>query len=832
MGRRRHAKAGAHVGVERDGDRPVSRETFSPAVALGIAIVTVAILVFAAHRPALSANALSFDDGEYLTDNLLVQNPSWASARRFLTEVSRPSTVAGYYQPLAMISLMLDCAMGGRPDYLRPFHRTSLGLHIANTSLIVVLLYVLLGSEPRGSSPWSSSRREASEDHGDKPRGSPQRPRPVAPDAAMTADGYAPGTTRDQRTRIARVFIAAMVGLLFGLHPLTVEPIPWVGERKTLLAAFFSLWCLIFYVRYAGSRGRLAYAACLLTYVLALMSKPTSTALPAVMLLLDFWPLGRLGSRAFWEKIPFFAVGGVSAVITVVSQSGTAAVLMPGMHSPWRIPLILCHNTVFYLRKIVWPANLSSHYPFPVPFTLANYAVLAGVVGTCILIPALALSLRWTRAPLTGWLIFFVTILPTMQIIGFTNVIASDKFAYLPSVGLLLVVAWALSRLWNVLYRNAWPRGACAGAIGVFVVLAASEAMATQRALVPWQNTEALFDHMIRLAPNAPSTYFGLGAYLAAQGRFTEARDAFTESLRLDGNQQGVLADLGVVFLSLGQAEKAVECLNQAMAMSPSSSKVPTIRTYLAMAASAQGNDDEAIRQLNQALKLNPDAANTHYNLGDILAKRRRYAEAVAQFEEVLRLKPGFAKAHCHMADALGEQGKGEEAVRHYRSALSIDPSYADAHCNLAAELVAQGKFDEAVPHATAALRLRPEFPKAQYNLAVALAKQNRTDEAVEHLREALRLRPEFPEAHNNLGALLQGQGKTDEAIKHFRDAVRLKPDYLDAHFNLGLVLEVRGSIEEAIDQYHQALRLDPKNAAIRERLDAALDKQANATQP
>ena len=164
----------------------------SKTVLLAVLITCVCAAVIAVHWPALSAQALSFDDNQYLVNNTLVKSPSWFSAWKFLSQVLEPSTVGGYYQPLSMISLMLDYSLGGRVENLLPFHRTSLALHAANTALIIVLLYLLFGE----------------------------------------------------------VWIAAAVGLLFGLHPMTVEPIPWVGERKTLLAAFFALWSLFFYLRY------------------------------------------------------------------------------------------------------------------------------------------------------------------------------------------------------------------------------------------------------------------------------------------------------------------------------------------------------------------------------------------------------------------------------------------------------------------------------------------------------------------------------------------------------------------------------------------------------
>jgi len=352
-GKHRSRQPEVHSHGQADRQRP--EVAGWPVLLLMIAVV--AGIVSAAHWPALSARALCFDDNEYMVENRLVRNPGWASAGRFLSEVSEPSTVQGYYQPLNMISLMLDYAMGGRPDNLRPFHRTSLILHVANTATIILLLYLIFGK------PWP----------------------------------------------------AALAGLLFGVHPLTIEPLPWIGERKTLLAAFFALWSLIFYVRFAKSKGKINYAACLLAYVLALMSKPTSTPLPLAMLLLDHWPLGRLNKRAIVEKIPLFIISFLSAGITYYSQRWTAGAQMPHEFPLWRVPLVLCHNIIFYLYKIIWPTNLTPHYPFPDPVSLSNGMVAAGVVGTVVLIAVLLISWRRTRVFVTGWLIFFMMIFPTMQ---------------------------------------------------------------------------------------------------------------------------------------------------------------------------------------------------------------------------------------------------------------------------------------------------------------------------------------------------------------------------------------------------------------------------------
>ncbi|HEY3242247.1 MAG TPA: tetratricopeptide repeat protein, partial [Phycisphaerae bacterium] len=542
-------------------------------------LAVVCVLVALVHWPVLTKQALSVDDGEYLTNNPLVQHPSWESARRFLSEVLEPSTVHGYYQPLTMISLMLDHALGGRPNDLRVFHRTSLALHVVNTALVIVLLYQLFGNA------WA----------------------------------------------------AALAGLLFGAHPLTVEPIAWVADRKTLLAGFFALSCLSLYTRYAhaetrqqdagataGAAGRRRYSgycAALLLFILALLSKPTSTPLPLLLLILDWWPLRRLNLRALIEKIPFLVVASVSAVITVISQARTGVVSVPTAHSWMRVPLLLAHNIVFYLYKLLWPAKLSSHYPFPEPVSLAQPMVLAGVIGTLVIVAALVISLRWTRSVLAGFLFFFIAILPSMGVLGFTNVVAADKHAYLPMIGWLLPLTYGICRLWSA--ARARPRRA--GVVGTVCVLVLGEGCAVRWYLPKWKDSETLFRHMIALAPNAPLPHYGLGTVLKEQRRFNDA---------------------------------AAE--------------------YMA------------------ALQLKPDYADAHNNLGLALAGLGRNDEAIDHYRQAVRIKPDHADAQTNLGHALLLRGEADEAIEHYRAAVQSRARDARAHMNLGMALRQGGQLAHA----------------------------------------------------------------------------------------------------------------------------------------
>jgi tetratricopeptide (TPR) repeat protein len=747
----------------------------SKAVLLAILIACVCAAVIAVHWPALSAQALSFDDNEYLVDNALVKSPSWFSAWKFLSQVLEPSTVKGYYQPLAMISLMFDYSLGGRVENLLPFHRTSLALHAANTALIIVLLYLLFGE----------------------------------------------------------VWIAAAAGLLFGLHPMTVETIPWVGERKTLLAAFFALWSLLFYLRYThaltviparnvtpAKTGRAGiqspvgcstwgfYVACFLFYLLALMSKPTSTPLPVLMLLLDFWPLKRLKWQLFLEKIPFFILGGIFAIVTYISQTRTAVTISPVEMGIGRVFFTLCHNIIFYLCKIIWPVNLSSHYPFPDPLNLSQPMVLAGVIGTCILIPLLLISLRWTRAALIGWLFFFIAILPTMGIIGFTNVIASDKFAYLPSFGLLMILASFLCNLW---LKNSVISGSKSVVIILFVlILASAESLATRSYLIHWRNSVGLCEYMLSKAPNAPSPHYNLGVAYGELGRYQDAVEAFKQAIRIKPDYAEAHCNLGVAYGKLGRWQEAIEAFSQAIKIKTDYAEA---HYNLGVAYGKLGRYQEAVEAYKQAIRIKPDYAEAYYNLGVAYGELGRYQEAVESYKQAIRIKPDYAEAHYSRGVAYNSIGRYQDAVEPYKQAIRIKPDYTEAHYNLGVVYSSLGRSQEALESYKQAIRIKPDYADAHYNLGITYYKLGRYQDAIESYKQTIRIKPDYAKAYINLGVTYYKLGRYQDAIEAYKQAIRIKPDFADVHYTLGVAYLVTGDKESALEEYKILKTLDAEKA-------------------
>jgi Tfp pilus assembly protein PilF len=328
--------------------------------------------------------------------------------------------------------------------------------------------------------------------------------------------------------------------------------------------------------------------------------------------------------------------------------------------------------------------------------------------------------------------VFLVAVLPTMGLVSYSWVAVSDKYVYLPSIGLLMLATAFLARLWEgpSTRRRAVRR---VGAVGVVLVLAGVASACTRRSLVPWRDTLGLCQHMIKLAPASAPVRNNLGLALADAGRPGEAIEQFRRITT-------TLPDYAEAHYNLGWV------------------------------LASEGRPDEAIAAYEQALAVRPDDPKTHNNLGDALLEQGKPAEAVEHFQEAVRIMPDFADAHYNLGCVRMAQGAFDEAIDHFQQSLSARPAQAEAHNNLGSALRARGRLDEAVRHHRRALEIEPGY-------ANALAAQGKLDDAIGHYRRAVAIAPQQPRAHVNLGRALSARGAQEEAVRHFRQAVELAPD-------------------------------------------------------
>jgi protein O-GlcNAc transferase len=306
-------------------------------------------------------------------------------------------------------------------------------------------------------------------------------------------------------------------------------------------------------------------------------------------------------------------------------------------------------------------------------------------------------------------------------------------------------------------------------------------------------------------------------------GNLPQAEQIYRAILEVEPQQVEALHLLGLMASQLGQYERAIEYLGQAVRWQPDHAEA---HYNLGNLLQGQGKPQEAVTCYQRALHLKPDFAQAHNNLGNLLQGQGKLAEAAASYQHALRYQPDYAEAHNNLGNALQRQGKLAEATAHYQHALRYQPDYAEAHYNLGNVLQGQGELAEAVACYQQAVHLKPDFAQAHNNLGNALQRQGRLEEAAASYQQALHCKPDFVKAHNNLGGVLQEQGKLKEAAASYQQALRLQPDFAKAHNNLGTVLKEQGQLPEAVTCYQQALRLQPDYAEAHNNLGAVLYEQ------
>lgn len=608
---------------------------------------------------------------------------------------------------------------------------------------------------------------------------------------------------------------------LFAVHPVMVESVAWITERKNVLSAVFYFAAALAYLtwrerRRPGHERPAAPASAWRFYWLALglfacamLSKTVTCSLPAALLLVAWWREGRLRWREVVPLIPFFAVGVSLGLLTAWLEKHQVGAL----GSDWALTfaqrvLIAGRALWFYASKLLWPSNLTFIYPrweiHPALWWQWLFPTAALGVGIALW----AWRRRIGRGPLTAVLFFGGTLFPAL---GFFNVypmrfsFVADHFQYLASVGLLALAAEAARRGTDALLRGRVrsPWGRVALTAPVLVLLAGL----TWRQCGVYRDLETLWRDTLRKNPACWMAHNNLGHLLAARGDTDQAEAHYRKALELKPDYEEALNNLGHVFFVRDRLDEAIEYFRRALAREPNH---PLALCNLGAALVLQGHEEEGLEHLRRALALSPNSPETLNNLGAALAGRNQFAEAIACYEKSLQIRPGQAQTHLNYGVALREIGRLDDALAHLREAVRLAPNHARARSELVRALAAARRLDEAIQESREAARLSPADAAAHYNLGVLLSAAGRTDEAIEQYRAALKYQPGHAEAHNNLGVALTLKGERDAALMHLHEALRLRPDYAEAHNNLAFVLLEAGRIEEAVGHLETALRLHP----------------------
>lgn len=641
-------------------------------------------------------NFLSFDDylyvlhNQYVNKGLSLESISWAFS---FTDIA-------YWHPLTWLSHMLDCQLYGLNPSMH--HTTSLIIHIINCLLLFLLFKGMTGAV------WKSA------------------------------------------------FIAA----LFALHPINVESVAWVAERKNVLSTLFWILTLLTYHYYSLQPGFYRYLLIFFCFLMGLLSKPMLVTLPFVLLLFDYWPLERLlyssttnknryqkvsSLYLILEKLPFFLLAGVSIYISSLSaQHHGIIVSAESVSMKLRVANALV-SYVKYIGKMIWPKNLAVFYPFP--DTLPIWQILGAVLFLICISILVFRALRTKPYLAVGWLWYIGTLVPAIGLIqaGLWPAIA-NRFAYVPLIGLFIIIAWGVP---DLVARWRYKKIVLAATATVLLLIFTAASRSQNRY---WANDIALFKHSLDVTNDNDVAHQKLGEALAAQGKTDEAVRHYYEALRIK-------PDLVAAHLNLGVALRE------------------------------EGKINEAVEHFSMALRAEPDCAEAYYELGVTLEKQGNFDAAVKHYSEALRIKPEFVKGHNNLGIVLSHQKKDKEAIYHFEEALRIDSGYADAYYNLGIIYANQKNIEKAILHYKKALRFNPNMTHALYNLSWILASCE--DERFRNGEEAVRLAEKLcdltiykqPLALDALAAAYAETGKFKEATltaqKGFELAMKMGPKEL-----------------------------------------------------
>jgi tetratricopeptide (TPR) repeat protein len=594
---------------------------------------------------------------------------------------------------------------------------------------------------------------------------------------------------------------SAVAAAFFAIHPLRVESVAWITERKDVLSGLFFMFTLLAYERYVRLPWSLArYLVVVLLFALGLLSKSMLVTVPFVLLLLDWWPLQRTPgirfSRLVLEKLPLLALSIIIAVTQVLVARKQIAMVanMPLAH---RVANALVSYAA-YLGKAVHPVNLAVYYPHPG----GNLGIGPIVLALLLLAGVSALVFAWRKAMpwlAVGWLWYLGMLVPVIGVLQAGELAMADRYTYLPQIGLSIALAWTLDRI-----HRSWPGGRRVVETMMLLALSGLTFLAWRQTSL-WRDSETLWTHALACTSQNWLAHYNLGVSLSDRGRGDEAIVRFRMALEIKPNYDLAHNNLGVVLVERGQVDEAVTHYRKALAIQPDHEKA---HNNLGLVLAGRGRVDEAIAHYRKALAIQPDYAMAHNNLGLALAGRGQVNEAIAHYRKALEIQPNHEKAHNNLATALAGRGQVDEAITHYQKALEIKPDWAEAHYNFGLVLAGCGQLDEAIAHYRKALEIKPGDPEVHNNLGLALAGRGQLDEAIVQFRKALEIKPDYPKAHNNLGLALAGRGRVDEAIAHYRQALQCQPDNIAAYVLLGDALAGRGKLDEALANYQKALDL------------------------
>jgi protein O-mannosyl-transferase len=668
-----------------------------------------AVITFLVFLPALNNGFVNMDDNDYVYMNTAIQHMDG----HFLKWIFQFHS--SNWHPLTWVSHALDSALWG----LSPagHHLSSIILHSLNAFSLCLLIMYLIHLTPANES--------------------------------LSDKGY-----------LTRAIIAGCVtALLFGLHPLRVESVAWIAERKDVLSAFFMLLSLIGYVHYAGRQTNnstpLFYSASLVSFVFALMSKPMALTLPFIFIILDFYPFRRYAAdkkKIFIEKAPFLLLSFIASILTVMAQRSSGAV-KPFILSQIGVAI---QGPVFYLGKMLWPVNLSPVYPYPKDFSFLSLTFISAVI-LLVVITVLCIWAWKKGSPVFGaaWASYIIMLLPVLGIVRIGTQAAADRYTYMPGIAVFFLVglgaAWAATGF--------FPKAGIRGRLIAipFIIVFSLLGFLTIRQIGVWKNSIILWTTVLKYAPDYSDGYFnranaymtagkykrpaqtqdGKGRNFGAAVEYPFALRDFSKAIALNPKDGAAYNNRAKVYFRTGDYQKGLNDLNQSIALDPSSAAGYSNRcqVYNALADHAL-----AIKDCSRAIEIDPQDDFAYLTRGLSLYASGKQDEARADYDRSIAINPYNAKALFSRGIIFKEKGEFQKALADFNAAVQQDPGYADAYVNRGVVYGEMNDLQKAVGDFTTAVRINPKDASAYYNRGAALYRMNQKEQAMQDLRQAARL--------------------------------------------------------------------------------------------
>jgi len=607
--RRTHKKGAPRERATADGESAAGKSSTAPLGKPAVRLRWIAAFLIGinllVYAPVRNYDFVNYDDPEYVAKNPHVTGGLSWDAVTWAFTTGHQAN----WHPLTWLSHMVDVQLFG----LNPgaHHLTNVLLHTANTLLLFWVLLQMTGALGRS------------------------------------------------------VFIAA----LFAVHPLHLESVAWIAERKDVLSTLFGLLTLSLYVRYTRQPSATRYAAMVACFAASLMAKPMLVTLPFVLLLVDFWPLGRMTFRRqnnllklILEKVPFLILAAISSVVTfVVQQRGGAMTGIDVIPISSRVAnACMAYST--YACKMLWPTDLAVLYP---AVSVVSNWWLAAASGIIVITILAIWAARRRPYIAVGWFWYLGTLVPAIGLVQVGKQSMADRYTYLPLVGLFLIVAFGVTEMLQSAQarRFLWISGG---------IVVAACVLQSRAQIQNWSSSTALWEHTLRVTTGNSLAHFNLGAALENEGKTESAMNHYAEALRIRPDYADAHTNLASALMKSGKPNAM----------------------------------DEAGRHLAEALCIDPMSAEAYNAFGLNNALRGKIDDAATHFSEAIRLKPEFALAHNNLGSTLANRGRLDEAIIEYGQAVHIDPNYVDAHKNLGILLAKKGKTNDAVAHFSEVLRI------------------------------------------------------------------------------------------------------------------------------